>query len=223
MTNNLAGFRLRLLASFIDGGIFLLPHTLFSLFISQSNSLAQFSPNLMLYFIVILLPLLITTFLYSSLLTHYFGGALGKLITGLRVISENGQRLSLKRSLFRHTIGYQFSNTFFGLGYFWIIKDKNKMAWHDYAVGSKVIITKPFWPLALFILILLWVLNIYLAGLSINNFKKGSLISEVSSMFQSLEGEVETQKEEPEQQLENIDNLFQSDTTPSNYKNTQFN
>jgi len=170
-----AGFHLRLLAFLTDWAILFLPNSIFWFFISLSSSLSELGFGLVVYLLVWLLPLLALGFLYSSLLTYYFGGTLGKILTGLRVTDEKGGRLTLKRIIFRQTVGYGFSFTLFGLGFLSVIKDPLKQAWHDKAVGSLVLKTTNLWPVGLVILTVLVWLNFVFIWSGIDNFTYGPL------------------------------------------------
>ncbi len=124
-------------------------------------------------------------FLHSLLFTHYFGGTVGKLLTGLRVVDNLNQRLNFKRVFFRQTIGYQFSGLVFGLGFLSILKDENKLAWHDKASGSKVIVVKPLWVLSIILAVLLCILNLYLAVSVFNKAFSSPLPGQISELFEA--------------------------------------
>lgn len=181
--NKLAGFKLRLLAGATDTQILLLPHALLWLLISSSATVSNLVYNALLYAALVFLPLLLFNWIfYNPLLVTRFGGNLGKLLTGLRVIGEEPQTsLSFKKNLFRHTIGYQFSWLLFGLGFLSIIKDPQKQGWHDKAVGSKVIVVSNLWLVSLVVFILLTIINGILIVNSIENFSSGPLPKEFSN------------------------------------------
>lgn len=181
-----AGFHLRLLAILIDWMILFLPHSLFWFFISLSSSLPEFGFGLFVYLLVWFLPSLALSFLYSSLLTYHFGGTLGKIFTGLTVTDEKGGRLTLKRTIFRQTVGYGFSFTLFGLGFLSVIKDPLKQAWHDKAVGSLVLKTINLWPVGLIILAVFAWLNFMFIWSGVDNFTYGPLLGQFSQVLKSL-------------------------------------
>lgn len=179
-----AGFILRFLASLVESALWFLPHSLFWLFIvNGSSDLTQFAHNIALYLILVFLPIITLAMFYVPFSTTYLGGNIGKLITGLRVINIGGGNLSLRRSLFRHTIGYQFSGLLFGLGFFAIIKDKEKLGWHDKATGSRVVTVQNLWPLALLLLVGLIATNYFILAATVNNYKSGPLKPEVENLF----------------------------------------
>lgn len=130
-----ADFKIRLVATLIDSFIWLLLIAVLYWDIANQPNLSGAFANTILALTILFNPILA---LYSVIMTYYFGGTLGKLITGLQVVAEDNKKLSFQRIFFRQTIGYSFSWIFFGLGYYAIVKDPHKQAWHDKAVGSLV-------------------------------------------------------------------------------------
>lgn len=181
-----AGFKLRILAALNDWLILFLPHNLFLAYLSTSANLPTLIINIFLYLIIILFPLmLISPLFYYAFLTSKIGYTVGKAVTGLTVVDENGHNLSYKRSFFRHTTGYTISSLLLWLGFLTIIKDPNKQGWHDKAVGSKVIVRRNLWQLSVIILIILTIVNISLLGTSINRIISGNLPDEIFELINS--------------------------------------
>lgn len=195
MTNK-ASFKLRYLAFLTDQAINLLLVCLGIFYVANQPTLpAAISATLLFLILIVLNPLI----LYQSIIfTHYFQGTLGKLLTGLRVTSEKGEKLSFKRIAFRQTIGYSFSTLIFGLGFYSMIKDDNKQTWHDKAIGSIVVVKQKLWPLALLALIILIFLNGYFITQSITTFTSGPLLKETQVIIQNVQQEI--QKSEKKQQ-----------------------
>lgn len=94
--------------------------------------------NNLLLFLSLLVLLLPLHLLYDTYLTAKLGGTLGKLIVGLEVLDENGKRLNLKSSLYRHTVGYFISGQLCGAGFWWILR-QDKTAWHDSLTNTAVL------------------------------------------------------------------------------------
>ena len=178
--NSEASFKLRLLAQITEFFIFFTLHALFWFYLSTSPNSATLINRLIIYLIMLVVSPL--GFIYNIALTHNFGGTLGKLLTGLKIVGEDGKKLPLKRLLFRQTAGYSFASTLFGFGFYSIIKHPQKQGWHDQATGSKVIVTKSLWPLSILISIALLCTSFYLIGSTIKNFKSGNLVYEISSL-----------------------------------------
>lgn len=186
-----AKIRLRLLAVYLDSAILSLAITFLLWYAVASYSIPILVQRLFLLLIMWILFFIIINLLHDIFFTHYFGGTIGKLLTGLKVIDEHGNYLSLKRSFFRHTVGYQFSAILFGLGFLAIIKDPQKQAWHDKAVGSKVIVEKRKWPLALLILLSLIILNLYILYSAFNTAFSGPLPKEFQTFMKSFQAKQE--------------------------------
>jgi uncharacterized RDD family membrane protein YckC len=68
----------------------------------------------------------------------FIGGTLGKIIMGLRVVGPGGARLGFWRSV-RRVIGYFISAFTFGLGFLWVIVNKEHHDWADKLAGSSVV------------------------------------------------------------------------------------
>ena len=138
-----APFYLRLTSTLIDLLVLLIPNLLFVLYIAGANNITEFLNLSFWYFGVFLVWFLVVYIFYIALFTSRYGGTLGKLVTGLRVVDEEFNYLTDKRSVFRHTIGYFVSLMFLGFGYLWMLKDRKSQAFHDkvshtyvYLVGS---------------------------------------------------------------------------------------
>lgn len=137
-----AGFLIRLLASFIDE-LFILALFLIAIWmIDLGNKGIRDFFLIFLGLVVFLLFFYFLRLVYFSLTTSFLGGTLGKLVAGVRVVDERGERLSILLSFFRHLIGYSLAGSLLGLGFFWIIRDKNKQGWHDQLTDSYVVVKR---------------------------------------------------------------------------------
>ncbi len=184
MTNNLATFNMRLLAWITESllGIFI-----FSVFIYIAASQADIAHVVSIMFVYLAIVVLNPIFWYQSvILTHYFGGSLGKLLTGLRVTNETGTRLTFKRVAFRQTIGYTFAGMLLGLGFYTISRDPKKQGWHDKAVGSLVVVIKPLWYVGVIVSILYLVLSCYLGVAAFQKFTNGPLAGQLVTVVKNL-------------------------------------
>lgn len=133
-----AGYMLRLIAKLIDILIYSIPMLLVVKYFSVVTTFSSLV-NTAIVLLIILFLTNILIWIYNIVLTFKFGGTIGKLIVGLRVVDENGAFITMNRAFFRHVVGYFISNIFFGLGYFWIIKDKENQGWHDQISNTYVI------------------------------------------------------------------------------------
>ncbi|MBH0331414.1 membrane protein [Brevibacillus brevis] len=79
--------------------------------------------------------------LYMILLTWWTGQTLGKLITGIRVISAKQVRGNLTggQVFLREVIGKFVASLVFGLGYLWVAWHPRKQGWHDLIAKTYVI------------------------------------------------------------------------------------
>jgi len=82
------------------------------------------------------------TFLVNFIYTTFFwmvaGKTIGKAVMGLRVIGPKGSRMTAGRS-FKRYIGYWISALPLFLGYFWVLVNDHRHAWHDTIAGTSVI------------------------------------------------------------------------------------
>lgn len=78
-------------------------------------------------------------FIYFIIMTKLFGQTLGKMVFGLKVVSEVEQSLSWSAVIFRELIGKFISETVFFLGYISIGFSSKKKGWHDYFADTIVI------------------------------------------------------------------------------------
>lgn len=76
--------------------------------------------------------------LYFILLTWKFGATVGKKLLGIKVVRSDGRSLGFWKVFLRETVGKWISAIPFELGYFWVIWDKKKEAWHDKISGTRV-------------------------------------------------------------------------------------
>ncbi len=148
---NTAGFFRRLLAKWVDGMIsslfaILIFAAILGTFKNLANTLSSFLGSsgwaAVMYAGVILLllvPISVLVFLYSWFFTYKFGGTLGKLLFGMRILKDSGGYVDKRTAFWRMTAGYAASSVFMCLGYFWIFRKKENLAWHDRLFGTRVV------------------------------------------------------------------------------------
>ncbi|WP_101759019.1 RDD family protein [Oceanicoccus sp. KOV_DT_Chl] len=132
-----AGFWIRLAATIADTFI-LLAFTAPILYLIYGEAyLAENAPPVLGYidiFISWVLPIVATLLFW-----RYRAGTPGKLIFHLAVVdASSGQKLTALQSLIRY-FAYIISALPFGIGFFWVIWDRKKQAWHDKLAKSVVI------------------------------------------------------------------------------------
>jgi uncharacterized RDD family membrane protein YckC len=66
------------------------------------------------------------------------GRTVGKGLMGIRVVARDGRRLSVPRSALR-TFAYLVSLLPAGAGFWAVLLDSDRQAWHDHIAGSRVL------------------------------------------------------------------------------------
>lgn len=198
---NKAGFLIRLQAYIIDLTLWFLT------LIAPAWYIANYYPGLeelmlplgvLLYYIAFIFPAL--SLLYKVFFTVKFGGGIGKLVCGIKVVDEDGKFLKFWRALFRYIVGYFVSSLLFGVGFLWITRDKNKQGWHDQISGTFVIWDKTkHWIIGSVLLITLVFTNSFLASNTVQSIKENDLLK---SQIQMLVEEIS-------------DSLLENDQTPA--------
>ena len=118
-----AGFWIRLVAALVDGVILFVVAIILALITGGLSVYVHW----LIYI------------LYSVLLTGLRGQTLGKQLLGIRVVNQNGEVPGIGRAILREVIGKLVSMIVFYLGYFWVLFDRRKQAWHDKIAGTYVI------------------------------------------------------------------------------------
>ena len=67
------------------------------------------------------------------------GRSPGKWLLGMRVVREDGRSANFLIMLMREWIGKFISGMFFGLGYLWILFDRDRQGWHDKLLNTYVV------------------------------------------------------------------------------------
>ncbi len=65
-----------------------------------------------------------------------------KLMLGDRVVDTRGVRAGFWRMALRETIGKFISGIVFGLGFLWLLWDKDQQGWHDKIAGTLVVVER---------------------------------------------------------------------------------
>ncbi len=130
---NYASIWVRALAKILDSAIVSLDVfvILFMFSAFWSKSLYDFFPSLLWILLYLLFIRWVVVFFIQPYLISKFGGNVGKILTGLEIVHEDDKYLTFKRAIFREYVARIASSVMFGVGYYWIIKDKRKQAWHD--------------------------------------------------------------------------------------------
>ena len=81
--------------------------------------------------------LLVCFFFYGGFWTHG-GQTLGMQVWGLRIQNADGSAITLWQALLRFVVAIG-SWLFCGLGFLWVLWDKDKRSWHDIYSESRVV------------------------------------------------------------------------------------
>ncbi|MFF5994315.1 RDD family protein [Lysinibacillus sp. KU-BSD001] len=81
----------------------------------------------------------IVYYAYFVLLTKWWSQTIGKMIFGLRVKKDNGEKLDWMTVIFRECIGRFISNTFLKVPYLLVIFTPQHKAIHDFAADTVVV------------------------------------------------------------------------------------
>lgn len=92
-----------------------------------------FQPNSWEYSVYLCL----TSFLFYGWFWTHGGQTLGLMAWKMRVTTDNGQALSWKQALIRFVVAI-FSWGLCGLGFIWVLFNKDNLTWHDLASNSRI-------------------------------------------------------------------------------------
>jgi uncharacterized RDD family membrane protein YckC len=135
-----AGFVTRLAARVIDMLVISLIFTLIGFIAGLIlNTLAPGNEvyRTVMAVIVIFVDVLVAFFYYvgSWMLA---GQSLGKSVMGLRIVTTDGDRIKWRHGLVRYFTTW-ISAMFLFLGYFWVLVDNRRRAWHDILAHTMVV------------------------------------------------------------------------------------
>ncbi|OGR00422.1 MAG: hypothetical protein A2511_10445 [Deltaproteobacteria bacterium RIFOXYD12_FULL_50_9] len=139
-----AGFWPRCMAFLIDAAIISSLH--FSCFFilglsTYQTVLKRFPASLgaiAVFLILFLFSCHLLAMAYFTVFHAISGQTIGKLCLGLRVVSQEGERLSVGAAFLRW-VGYIVSGLPLAAGFLWVVVDDKGLAWHDRLAGSAVV------------------------------------------------------------------------------------
>ncbi|RJQ38382.1 RDD family protein [Candidatus Microgenomates bacterium] len=133
--HNYAGFWLRFKASLIDGLIIVPIVFVFSGYYVFQEQTVQ---NVIVSEVEGLIATIFMTAYYIIMYAEYNGQTLGKRIAGIKVIMEDGSKITYGKAFLRTITGYTSAAVLF-LGYLWVIWSKKKQTWHDKIAQTVVV------------------------------------------------------------------------------------
>lgn len=87
----------------------------------------------------LVLWVLMAAFVVWELILLARGQTLGKKVLRMRVVREDGGTPGFWTMLVRETLGKWLSGLIFGLGYLWILIDREHQGWHDKLLRTYVV------------------------------------------------------------------------------------
>lgn len=78
-------------------------------------------------------------FLYFILMTYFAQATLGKMITGITVVSVNSEKLSWPQVIFRELVGRYINNFLWYLPYLMVLFTERRIGLHDYFADTYVV------------------------------------------------------------------------------------
>lgn len=165
----------RFFAGCIDGLVSLDIFLLLIYSVSQADNRDMFLNNI-LNSLILLFLLGMTLHLFQAYLTAKVGGSLGKIISGLQVVSrETEQLIEFKRAIFRRIVKLLLSAKVLWIGYLWIIIHHENLSWHDMAANTRVVSrSKNGWIVGLLISIVLIGAGVVLVQMAVQGFMENS-------------------------------------------------
>ena len=81
---------------------------------------------------------MIITAVYFVVFWATTGQPLGHRALGIKVVTIDGSPLTYNKAILRF-LGYALCDGLLGIGYLWVIFDKDKQGWHDKIAGTIVV------------------------------------------------------------------------------------
>ena len=136
---NSAGFLKRILALIYDSlliAAIIIVASLLLVFINGEYP----KPGTLLSVIQFLISILVGPLFYSYFWLTNDGQTTGMQALKIKLVSSNESKLNMKQTYLRCLISV-ISFLFIGIGYFWILFNKNNLSWSDIATKTRVVKT----------------------------------------------------------------------------------
>ena len=105
---------------------------------NNGNAITEEHPFYIMNQIIMLSTIFITGFLFYVWFWTHGGQTLGMKTWMLRLVSENGQKISRKQAAIR-ALAAVLSWCVFGLGFLWCFVDSRQRTWHDILSSSYLV------------------------------------------------------------------------------------
>jgi len=136
-----AGFVSRLLAYGIDIAIITIMLVVLGWLIDTVTRIfptVLFNPEGAVGIVLASVVIVITAGIYFIFFWTLLGQSPGKMLLGVKIVSLDGTRLTFWQALRRY-IGYYLSALALYAGYWWVLIDNRRQAWHDKLASTVVI------------------------------------------------------------------------------------
>lgn len=140
-----AGFWIRFVASLIDGFVLGIPLFFIQMFINllilvpvMGNESQMAAANITAVFVNGLFSMIATIIYYVLMESSKKQATIGKMVFGIKVVDENGGRISVGRAIGRYFSKY-LSGMIFYVGYIMAAFTKEKRALHDFIAKTYVV------------------------------------------------------------------------------------
>jgi uncharacterized RDD family membrane protein YckC len=102
------------------------------------DPLTSFMVIIPFFSVVFLLSFILLSMFYFTIFHAWLGQTIGKMILGIKVVSEINNPISIGAAFLRWT-GYFLSMLPFASGFLWSVVDKDQSAWHDKLALTRVV------------------------------------------------------------------------------------
>lgn len=130
-----AGFWIRYVANVIDSLVLAIPQMIVGVIMGVGGVSSKSSFPMAISMLV--------TWIYFIFMTEKYQATLGKRAVGIRVVSDNSEKLTLGQIILRETIGKLVSMVILGIGYIMAGFTARKQALHDKIASTVVVYDDP--------------------------------------------------------------------------------
>ncbi len=144
-SQSIAGFWRRAAAIFYDSlivaAIAFVVSNLYLICYQLLNQTTNTTPSAQVLQLTLFPLIILSCFTFFTWFWLHGGRTLGMRAWHLRVVTQNKEQLSLQQASIRFTASL-LSWSCLGLGFLWVLIDKQNLSWHDRLSGSQLIIDK---------------------------------------------------------------------------------
>jgi uncharacterized RDD family membrane protein YckC len=109
------------------------------------DPLTSFMVVIPMFLVFLMLSFALLSMFYFTIFHAWLGQTIGKMIIGIKVVSESNKPISAGAAFLRWT-GYFLSLLPLAAGFLWSAVDKDHNAWHDKLARTRVVAAESFNP-----------------------------------------------------------------------------